>query len=116
MLLPHRFAMPSTKIITPELANACGLFRVNPPNQQVLANGALAWSTAPPANAASEPELLVALVKRVRNNLFHGGKYNARMQEETARSEALLRSSIHVLEECLRVSPEVRRVYEGAAI
>ena len=101
---------------SPQLAQACDYFLVNPPNQQVWIDSSLAWSPNIPTNRNSEPELLIALVKRVRNNLFHGGKYHAKMHEETARSEELLRGSILILEECLRASPKVRRAYGGATI
>ena len=100
----------------PHLAQACEYFLNNPPNQQVRVRGTLGWSTQPPANANTEPELLIALVKRVRNNLFHGGKYNAQMHEETARSETLLHGSLLILKECLRVSPRVKHAYDGAII
>jgi len=100
----------------PHLAQACEYFLINPPNQQVLVGGRLGWNPQPPAKANTEPKLLIALVKRVRNNLFHGGKYNAQMHEETARSEMLLRGSLLILDECLRVSPQVKNAYDGATI
>lgn len=100
----------------PPLAQACKYILDNPPKQQALAGGNLAWNTQPPANANTEPELLVAYVKRVRNNLFHGGKYNNQMHEETARDEELLRGSLLILDECLRVSQRVKGIYDGAII
>jgi hypothetical protein len=99
-----------------ELDSACEYYLLHPPNKQVLVNGSLAWSTALPIDLARETELLIALVRRVRNNLFHGGKYNAALHEETARSEALLRGGLQILEECLRVSGPVRQVYDGATL
>lgn len=101
---------------TPELGSACEYYLLHPPNKQVLVNGSLAWNAAFPIDLAREAELLIALVRRVRNNLFHGGKYNAAMHEETARSEQLLRGGLLILEECLRVSVRVRESYDGAAI
>jgi len=44
------------------------------------------------------------------------GKYNARMHEETARSEKLLKGAVLILDECLRVSPGVKQAYDGAVI
>ena len=99
-----------------ELTHACNFYMDNPPNKQVLANGSLAWSTDLPVGPDRETELLIGLVRRVRNNLFHGGKYNAELHEETARQEQLLKGGILILEECLTVSPPVRRAYNGAAI
>jgi len=47
----------------------------DPPKQQVLENGTLGWqSRASPENTS---ELLLA-VRRLRNNLFHGGKVSVR--------------------------------------
>ena len=101
---------------TPALANACEYYLLDPPKKQVLANGSLAWSTDLPVDPARQTELLIALVRRVRNNLFHGGKYNAALHQETARNEELLRGGILILDECLRVSSQVRAAFEGAAI
>jgi len=56
------------------------------------------------------------MVRSIRNNLFHGGKYNIEVHEDTDRTEHLLRSSLVVLEECLELSPEVRLHFEEASI
>jgi hypothetical protein len=104
------------KTRTPELAQACDYFLLNPPKKQVLANRSLGWSTTLPCDPARESELLVKLVRRVRNNLFHGGKYNNAVHEETARNEDLLRGGLLILDECLRVSDSVRAAYDGAGI
>jgi hypothetical protein len=83
----------------PALTRFCDLLDVNPPRKQVLVDGKLAWSTSPPQAGDSDAERYIGLVKRVRNNLFHGGKYNAELHEEIARSEDLLRGSICLLQE-----------------
>jgi hypothetical protein len=82
---------------TRELEKACEYFLVNPPHQQVLIGNTLGWNRNIPNNTNSEPELIIELVKRVRNNLFHDGKYNAEIHEETARSEELLRNALIIL-------------------
>jgi hypothetical protein len=100
---------------TPKLARATRYYLNNPPMKQVLVDGLLAWSTDLPAKD-DKAQLLIALVRRVRNNLFHGGKYNAEMHEETARKRELLRGGICILEECLRHHDGVRKAYEGAVM
>lgn len=65
---------------------------------QGLVNGSLEWSTALAIDPARETKLLIALVRRVRNNLLHGGKYQAALYGETARSEELLRGGLRILE------------------
>ncbi len=101
---------------TKELLNACEFYLQNPPKKQVLVNGALDWSKTLPNNNTKEPEILISLVRRVRNNLFHGGKYNAQLHDETARNEELLKAGIIILQECLNVSPDVKQAFDGAAI
>lgn len=100
---------------TSELEEACEFYSVNPPWKQVLVNNTLGWSADLPAHQ-SQVDLLLGLVRRVRNNLFHGGKYNAELHEEPARNVRLLRGGLHILDECLHDSPRVKRLYDGSAI
>jgi hypothetical protein len=53
---------------------ACGkVILANPPKKQVVRGGALSWEDSTPT--ASEIKTLVTYVRRIRNNLFHGGKF-----------------------------------------
>ena len=98
-----------------QVAVAFNYYLGHPPHKQVLNNGVLDWKLAFPENGSEVAKALL-LVRRVRNNLFHGGKYNAQAHEETARNEELLSMGITLLREAMRVSPEVQQAYEGAAI
>ena len=98
---------------TPMLARACEYFLINPPYHQVLISGALGWSGCLPRKANTETELLIDLVKRVRDNICHGGEYNERLHKESALSEAFLRGSLLIIDECLRGSPGVSRAFTG---
>lgn len=101
---------------TPELNQACEYLLLNPPMKQVVIEGAIAWSTVGPDESVSEAERLLLYVRRVRNNLFHGGKFSADPFENTERQERLFISSLVILAECLRLSPKVRDFFEAAAI
>ena len=103
------------KEATPELLEASNYYLNLPPQKQVLQNGGLSWSSAMPNNSA-EIEKLLILVRRVRNNLFHGGKYNHQGHEETARNESLLRHGITILRASMVLVPNVDAAYSGAAI
>lgn len=73
-------------------------FEEKPPKNQIISDcGRLAWEEDAHKGKCSFPRLLV-LVRRVRNNLFHGGKYNV---EELDRNDVLLRYSLSVLTNCI---------------
>ena len=57
---------------------------------------------------------VLRLVRVVRNNLFHGGKYPIPIEplEDMARNEVLLNPSIVVLRNCLSISDPVRAAFE----
>jgi hypothetical protein len=99
-----------------ELREACRYLLESPPNKQVILNGAPAWETATHDPAVSELELLVRAIRVVRNNLFHGGKYNIEFHQTTERTEKLLRSTLVVLRECLVLAPSVRQAFEEATL
>ncbi|RLK44973.1 hypothetical protein [Cupriavidus plantarum] len=72
-----------------------------PPNTQaILADGTLGWKVNPPVKNTRE---LIDAVRKVRDNLLHGGKYRddgygkPAMVEGSERDETLLRESLNVL-------------------
>ncbi|MGD9577577.1 MAG: hypothetical protein AB7Y74_04950 [Syntrophorhabdus sp.] len=99
-----------------ELEVAVKYILYNPPMKQVLRQNSLMWEANTPNAGLTETEKLLLLVRRVRNNLFHGGKHNVGLFENTERSTQLLTSSIIVIRECILLSPGVEAVYKGAVI
>jgi hypothetical protein len=108
-----RTVFDSTK--SEELKEACRYLFESPPNKQVIVNGAPAWET-PTRDQVTDFEFLLRAVRIVRNNLFHGGKYKIELHETTERTEKLLRSTLVVLNECLRLAPNVRNAFEEASL
>jgi hypothetical protein len=53
----------------------------------------------------------VSAMQRVRNNLFHGGKFRNGEIEDSARNECLLRHSITVLEHAVELDERLKRVF-----
>jgi hypothetical protein len=101
---------------TPELRAACEYLRQVPPWLQVQINGQPGWKADGPPLRRRGIEFILEMVRRVRNNLFHGGKYRLDPHETKERTELLLRNALLILAECLRVSPRVRRAYEEAVL
>lgn len=125
--LPHeaesdwaRFALLIRDTFQPDrteiLKRACDYILHSPPMKQVIIGNGVAWETPLRPTHESEPEFLLRMVRCVRNNLFHGGKYSVEVHESTQRTEMLLKSSLIILEECLPLAPDVRREFDEATI
>lgn len=105
-----------TRVHTTNLDQACEYILLNPPMRQVVINGVVAWNSAGPNPSLSETERLLVLVRRIRNNLFHGAKFSNEAFEDTNRQERLLKGSLLILKECLRVSSRVKNIFDSATI
>jgi hypothetical protein len=82
-----------------------------PPKKQFIENGLIQWREVAPSTN-SNADALFQYVCRIRNNLFHGGKFNGRWFE-AARSERLLKAGLTVLQAVVEVEPRVREAYHG---
>ena len=97
--------------ISQALKDAVDFLLQAPPKQQVIVGGNLEWKESPPKTNSRADELLT-YVRRVRNNLFHGGKFNGHWFAPE-RSELLIKHSLVVLEACVDFVPKVRDAYNG---
>lgn len=96
---------------SPELKEAIEFFFYAPPKKQVIVGGVIGWEVSEPPTD-SRADMLLLYVRRVRNNLFHGGKFN-RHWFEPERSEPLLRHSVTILQACVEAVPVVQAAYHG---
>ncbi len=94
-----------------ELKEAITFILNHPPMKQMIVDGKIQWvAVAPSTN--SQADTLLQYVCRVRNNLFHGGKFN-RHWLDPDRSEPLLRYSLQILVDSVAFVPEVKEAYYG---
>jgi hypothetical protein len=98
------------------LEQAINYFTDNPPLMQVLADNTLSWSSTAPDPDISLTIFLSEMIRRVRNNLFHGGKFSQQHHEEVDRTTRLLQYSLVILGEFLALSPQVKEAYEDAEL
>lgn len=87
--------------IKSENATTCDKMRYifeQPPKKQIVKKGCLMWDNTPPLVVSSQDYF--GAVRRVRNNLFHGGKFNGEFFNPE-RSEKLLEAVLCVLK-CAR--------------
>jgi hypothetical protein len=94
-----------------ELKEAIDFFFNAPPKKQVIVGGVIQWEISEPQTNSHADKLLI-YVRRVRNNLFHGGKFNGHWFDPE-RSEPLLRHSLTILTNCVESVSSVREAYHG---
>ena len=76
-----------------------GILFTEPPKRQILENDQLCWRKVKPSGNRSQQ--LIRSVKCVRNNLFHGGKYNDQQIVFTPRQVCLVTAALEVLMQLL---------------
>jgi len=83
----------------------------DPPKKQVFEEKKLDWRKVAPQTDDDNDRILI-YVRRVRNNLFHGGKFNGRFLDPD-RSFDLLKHSEAILMECIFNSEQMLEAYEN---
>jgi len=100
---------------TTELKAAIQYYIDHPPKKQIQRDdGLLDWSDVLPDHK-HQAELTLRLVCRVRNNLFHGGKFNGHWFEPQ-RSEDLLKHALVILNACVASHRKVQEAYAQKAV
>lgn len=96
-----------------ELKEAIDYFKNNSPKKQYLDDKQLKWCCI--KEDYKNFQTLMNAVKRVRNNLFHGGKFPdpTGPVEDPTRNPDLINHSITILKYLLYSSPEVKEYYRG---
>ena len=98
-----------TEPSTPALKAAIDYLVDEPPRKQVIEKEQLEWKEVA-AYGQTLGERLLVYVRRVRDNLFHGGKIDGKWFEPE-RSEPLLKYSLTVLLACLEACPDIEKAY-----
>jgi len=94
-----------------DVAAAIAYMLGRPPKKQVYVGKVLQWRVVAP-QAENENDLIFLYVRRVRNNLFHGGKFNGRFFDPE-RSSELLEHSITILMASILISRDMLEAYEN---
>jgi hypothetical protein len=97
------FEKPEKKDIKKKIEEAAKIYLwKEPPEKQIVENGKIKWVTAP-TNEKSTISNTFDLIKIVRNNLFHGGKYEFGQDAlfTKRRDEDLVQACLKILYICL---------------
>jgi hypothetical protein len=89
---------------------AVSLLKDEPPKKQIVSSGRLAWS-ADRYTGPFDLARIFDLLHRVRNNLFHGGKFPEGPEEETSRDQELLDACINITQACLDSDEHLRHCF-----
>lgn len=93
-----------------EVRDAIAFVLREPPKKQFISNGYIEWREVAPNTGTADA--LFQYIRRVRNNLFHGGKFNGHWFAPE-RSEQLLTASLAILVAAVEVEPGVREAYHS---
>ena len=104
-----KYIEPKTEFT--EITEAKKYLLERPPRKRILENGKLSWEAM--NNLNNDVGSLIRIIKAVRNNLFHGGKYPNPVGpvKDLSRDKELIEHSITVLKHLLCLSPEVKGYY-----
>ncbi len=82
-----------------------------------MGQGGITFTENPIWPDESQDEYLLRLVRTVRNNLFHGGKYPYPecVVEDAARNRGLLEDSLAILDQCLAMNERLDGHFAEAA-
>jgi len=90
------------------LKNAVDYLLESPPKVQALIDNQITWCVREFQENTPEINKLRQHISDIRNNLFHGGKFNGRYQPAISRNYKLIHSAMIVLNEWLSLSEQVR--------
>jgi len=91
-----------------EFIQAVEFLESEPPRKQVLNGNELGWADYTRRPAETQEAWLLGLVRTVRNNLFHGGKFSDGQVSDPARNHNLLKACLVVLERALELAPKTK--------
>jgi hypothetical protein len=94
-----------------ELASARDYLFKYPPQRQKLSNGSLGWEAVSKSERSSQA--LFGHIRRIRNNLYHGGKMHNGQWTDPDRTRTLLRNSLLILKALKEKDDQLRDKIEG---
>lgn len=96
---------------TQELRQAVDFILKEPPKKQFIVKGLIEWKEVAPSTN-SQADTLFQYIRRIRNNLFHGGKFNGHWFAPE-RSERLMNAGLVVLRAAVDHESKAREAYHG---
>ena len=89
-----------------KLKYAISYLQKYPPKIQKIENDKLVFKEPPISRGQKTTQQILLSIRRVRNNLFHGGK-SERVREQRKRNECLVEQSLIILNACVDIDNDV---------
>ncbi|MGD9941681.1 MAG: hypothetical protein AB7L76_24975 [Burkholderiaceae bacterium] len=86
-----------------------------PPRKQVLQSGRLTWRDSPPDATQTKAHHVLMMVRRVRNNMFHGAKVWSAEYGNRVRDERLIQAALVILNGVIPLNRDVQIAYDDSA-
>lgn len=102
-------------VTTPGFTEAVDGLRRLSPKRQVVVKCKLDWQDITQGDGEADEAYIIRLLRQVRNNLFHGGKYPNGPIEEVARNTKILSAAMTVLDGCYELHRPVQAWIDEAA-
>lgn len=90
-----------------DLNNAVEYLLNHPPKKQILTSSILAFKNRESIDNLDLVFKLKLYICDIRNNLFHGGKFDGEFEPEVSRNHTLLKHSLTILDNWLTLNEEV---------
>lgn len=99
-----------------ELQEATNYILQHPPKKQRLNNGVIIWEDRIFNGNLSDVKKLDLYIRDIRNNLFHGSKFNGNYDPDTSRDIKLLNYALVILDEWVVLEPAVADLFSQPII
>lgn len=96
---------------TPELQDAVEYILQNPPKVQSIRNNVIVWNDRIFSPNTSDVLKLRYHITDIRNNLFHGGKFNGTFEPENSRNYQLVNGALQILNNWLTLDQNVHHQF-----
>jgi hypothetical protein len=106
----NQVGAPIMDVLDQDLAVARQYILEFPPKRQIWVNNEVQWEEVP--NLERSPQILFSHIRRVRNNLYHGGKFNGSWINPD-RSRELIGKSLHILKALVPLDTRLSEAIHG---
>ena len=95
-----------------DVVEARDFLLVHPPRKQVLQGQKIAFVDQIIDLHQARTQQVLLMVRTIRNNLFHGGKYSPEGEQEAGRNHLLVRYGLCILLACSTLDANVKSSFE----